>query len=434
MKKPSLLLITILIIGLTGCAVARPDKTENDINALVPPAAAADQFAPPAQTGPQATVRLQPASDQIELGTTTAIEIRLDNVTNLIAVDIELRFDPAILQVLDTDPNKPGVQIQPGDFLQANFVVTNDADNTTGVVRYVITQVGEAPANGNGLLASVPFLGIGPGSSNLNFSIVKLANADAQPIETVSQPGQVNVTQAGGGEPTETVTVIPITPLPTDTPAQPTPTFTPLPLATPTQPPILPTDTPVPPQPTLTPVPITATPVPPDIVCTPVPKGPTPDPNLCPPPPAPPPTTAPVAGTLGFCYQVQFGETIYSLAEKFGTSVQALNVVNDLYPPNMVYANMAIFIPTQLGNGPNFYQVQTGDTLDRISSVCRINARMIARINNLPPGVGLEPGQILEIPIPPYPPPARFTYPLGPVPVIPPPVAPFSAPYPPPHR
>lgn len=420
-----LLMITLLIFGLSGCAFSRPEGTENDIEveAFVPPAAAQTQ---------SVVVRLQPASDQIEIGTTTALEIRIDNVTNLTAVDVELKFDPATLQVLDTDPNKEGVQIQPGDFLQANFVVTNEADNNTGVIRYIITQLNVPPVSGSGLLASVPFLGVSPGSSNITFSIVKLASMDGQPIDSTNQPAQVAVTEVGSGQPTATFTVTAQPPPPTATPVpgEPTATFTPLPPDTqaPTETPVLPTVTPVTPQPTFTPVPVTPTMAPPQVECTPVPKGPTPDPNICPPTPVPVPTEAPVAGTLGKCYRVQHGETIYSIAQDNNISTQAINIVNDLYPPDMVYANLALFIPTQMGNGPNFYRVRAGDTLAGLSDLCRIDIRMMARINGLEQGADLVAGQIIEIPIPPYPPPAKFKYPLGPVPVIPPPIAPYSAP------
>jgi LysM repeat protein len=411
--------ICLLAFGLAGCELTRTDDSSGDIaqpvpSVVIPETAVVPQgeaeFAPPeAAQAANAIIRPQPPEQQINVGDTATVEIRLADVTNLVGADVELRFDPAILQVQDADPNANGVQIQPGDFLAANFVVTNNADNSTGIIRYALTQLAPTPpVSGEGLLFRVTFQGVAQGVSDLIFSTVQLANSDFQEIPTTSETGRVIVGQV----------TITLTPSPTVVGASPTP--------------VTPTPT-VPPGVTVTPGPTVETPTP---TASPIPTTtvviPTPPP---PPPPTPIPPLAnlpfdlPPGGTLGFCYRVQPGENIYSLAQKFGYPPQVINVVNDLHPPGHTYVHQVLFIPTQLGHGPNFYEIQTGDTLTSIADQCRLTAAVLAKANGIDENDLIGAGQILRIPIPPFPPPSRYPYPL---PIVPVPGPPGCCP--PPHR
>ena len=154
--------------------------------------------------------------------------------------------------------------------------------------------------------------------------------------------------------------------------------------------------------PTFTPVPTTLTPT---ATLTPI--------------PTPASIPAPSGATIGFCYRVLRGETIYSLAQRFDTSPYAINLANDLFPPNLVYTYQALFIPTELGRGPNVYIFAEGDTLDSIAEKCGLPASMIAGVNKPYSDIPFRAGDAVIIPIPPFPPPARFGYPTGPLPLVP---------------
>ena len=45
----------------------------------------------------------------------------------------------------------------------------------------------------------------------------------------------------------------------------------------------------------------------------------------------------PPGATMGQCYRVQPGDTLYSLAQHFGTDPQFISLANDLYPPGNIY-------------------------------------------------------------------------------------------------
>ncbi len=388
-------LIGMLAVLLTGCTLDRPAGTVDDIDAFVPPVAVAQANG--------AVIRLQPATQQLNLGDITAIEIRLDNVVGLVAADIQLQFNPGVLQAQDTDPNQDGIQVQPGDFLAADFVVANEVNNETGLAHYALTQVGSTPpVDGSGLLATITFRAIAEGNSQLAFTLNQLANGDGQDIPVNPQTGQVTVGQPTGEPPTVTFTPT-STPTPgTDTPT-PTPTFTPSPgedTPTPTFTPVQPTLTPtVSPTPTPAPLPPTSTPIP---LKTEIPPG----------------------ATLGHCYRVKEGDTLYSLGQQFGVNPHHINLANDLHPPGYIFVHQALFIPTEMGRGPNFYVVQAdGETLTSIAEQCHLPVSFLASVNGgLPENAILQAGHVLCIPIPPFPPPSRLPYPPpGPPRVMPPP-------------
>ena len=52
---------------------------------------------------------------------TIPVEVRVNDVTDLYAVDVKVAFDPSVLEVVDADPAKPGIQVQDGGFLVARL-------------------------------------------------------------------------------------------------------------------------------------------------------------------------------------------------------------------------------------------------------------------------------------------------------------------------
>jgi LysM repeat protein len=340
-------LSAILLLGLlTGCTRARP----------VPNRAVASQT--------QTVVWVAPAVRQIEVGQTTTVEVRIENVTGLWASDIELRFNTSVLQVQDADPGQTGVQIRPGNFPSPDLVATNMVDNANGIIRYALTQMApKEPVSGSGLLASITFQGTAVGNSDLTFSLINLADNQGQTIPATSQGGMITV--GGGGTPPATAT-------PTNTPVPGQPTNTPFP-----------TDTPVPGQPTPTPLTPTATPIP----------GLTPTATL--PCLTPTPTQPPMAGNR---YVVQRGDTLYSIARRYGVSVWHLAAYNRIYNMNLIYVGQVLIIP---GVGPapaDHYIVRHGDTLYSIARRYGLSVWQLASYNNISNPHRIYIGQVIRIP------------------------------------
>ncbi|NJN93441.1 MAG: hypothetical protein HC875_04795 [Anaerolineales bacterium] len=62
------------------------------------------------------------------------VEVLAENVTDLYGLELHLKYDPAVLEVQDSQTDQPGVQIEAGSLLPVNqgFVVANQADPLRG--------------------------------------------------------------------------------------------------------------------------------------------------------------------------------------------------------------------------------------------------------------------------------------------------------------
>ncbi len=140
--------------------------------------------------------------------------------------------------------------------------------------------------------------------------------------------------------------------------------------------------------------------------------APTATPTRTPTGPAPvtPVPTVPPGGT-GFPYVVQWGDTLYSIARRFGVTVDAIMRANGLTNPNYIRAGQVLIIPTlpPPPPGPVTYVVQPGDNLYRISLKFGVPIEAIIAVNRIVNPWYIRAGQLLIIPTggPPVPPPQR---------------------------
>lgn len=127
-----------------------------------------------------ATLRLVRAEDG------RALIVRVDDVRDLYAVDLAIRFDPTRWQAADADAQKGGVQIRPGEAPRPDFVAVNNVDNAHGTIRYIATQLGDGDAfNGSGTVATVLWQTAIAPDADVSVEAVTLVNRNAQAIEVV---------------------------------------------------------------------------------------------------------------------------------------------------------------------------------------------------------------------------------------------------------
>jgi LysM repeat protein len=114
------------------------------------------------------------------------------------------------------------------------------------------------------------------------------------------------------------------------------------------------------------------------------------------------PPVDPSLGTLGFCYVVRRGDTLSGIATQFGVPLHDLAYVNGVSPQYYVIAGQGLFVPVRAinPNGPNIYQVQPGDTMYSIAGLCGVSVGELARVNGTHPDAALSTGQIVSIPPP----------------------------------
>lgn len=150
----------------------------------------------------------------------------------------------------------------------------------------------------------------------------------------------------------------------------------------------------VPSMPTETPLLVLPTPTPP---LSPV-QPPTPVPV------APQPTPAPPAETV--THVVQPGETLFRIAMRYGTTVEAIVRANQLINPDFIVPGQRLVIPagSSAGGAPTggerIYIVQPGDNLFRIGLKFNMTWTVIAARNGITNPNAIFPGQRLIIPSP----------------------------------
>ena len=108
-------------------------------------------------------------------------------------------------------------------------------------------------------------------------------------------------------------------------------------------------------------------------------------------------------GTGATTYVVRPGDTLYSIARRFGTSYQALAAANGLHSPYTIYVGQKLVIPGSGAPAPtppsgNVYIVRPGDTLWSIAMRYGTTPWAIAAANGLANPNFIYPGQRLIIP------------------------------------
>jgi LysM repeat protein len=394
-------LIALLVLSVAACVRSRTASAMPSPIEDTAPAAGLTGKAETLQGG--TSVIIAPPAANVALGATTVVEVQVQNVQGLYGVDIRLSFDPAKVEVQDANPGIAGVQIEPGPFLDVTqgFVAQNSADNTAGRINYAMTLLNPAePRSGSGTLMRITFKGIAQGESAVAFLSALLSDRPGMQIPATTTNGTITVGPAG---PTPTYT-----PTPTHTPVPgvtrtPTPTRTPGP--TPTPGPTGPTCTYiVRPGDMLFSIArrfgTTASAIAARnglrninfifigqrLVI----------PNCTQPPPPPPPP--------GQCvtYVVRRGDTLSGIAARFGTTSFAIAARNGILNPHFIFVGQRLIVCRGVGGLPpvagRVYVVRPGDTLFSIALRYGVTIQAIMSANGLFNPNLVFVGQSLRIP------------------------------------
>ena len=116
-----------------------------------------------------------------------------------------------------------------------------------------------------------------------------------------------------------------------------------------------------------------------------------------PPPPPPPPPPNPIV------YIVQRGDTLYGLAYRFGTTVQAIAQWNHIVNPSRIYVGQRLMIYTTttvppVPPGCGTHIVRRGETLYSLARRYGTTVWTLAMINHLPNPNVIYAGQRLILP------------------------------------
>jgi hypothetical protein len=130
----------------------------------------------------------------VPVGGLVKVTLELEEVVDLWGADIQLNFDPDILEVVDADPATPGVQIHRGPFPdpESGLVAKDTADNQQGTVWYAVALKSPAePLNGDGTLCAITFRAKAAGTSALAHQSATLLDPQALELEVMTHDGSV---------------------------------------------------------------------------------------------------------------------------------------------------------------------------------------------------------------------------------------------------
>lgn len=104
-------------------------------------------------------------------------------------------------------------------------------------------------------------------------------------------------------------------------------------------------------------------------------------------------------------HRVKRGENLYQIARRYGTSVQAIASANGIRNPNYIYAGQRLVIPSHYGgggytggSGGSWYRVRRGDTLSSIAWRYGTTVYALQKANHLRNPNCIYAGQKLYIP------------------------------------
>jgi LysM repeat protein len=99
------------------------------------------------------------------------------------------------------------------------------------------------------------------------------------------------------------------------------------------------------------------------------------------------------------CYTVKSGDTLSKIARQFGTTVNALVALNGIAHPDRIAVGTTICVKAK-GSQPGgaYYTVKQGDTLYSIARKFGWTASFLAQVNSIPNPNEIYAGRVLWIP------------------------------------
>ncbi|MCX7670282.1 MAG: LysM peptidoglycan-binding domain-containing protein [Anaerolineae bacterium] len=112
----------------------------------------------------------------------------------------------------------------------------------------------------------------------------------------------------------------------------------------------------------------------------------------------------PAGGSGETIHVVERGETLARIAARYGVTVQQITELNGITNPNLIYTGQKLRIPaaapaaTAQPGATRTYTVRAGDTLVSIATKFGVTVQAIQQLNNLSSPDKIYTGQVLKIP------------------------------------
>ena len=150
---------------------------------------------------PPVTVVGSPNRVSLAPGETATVDITAVDVQELYAYEMYIDYNPAVVRVVDADGIAAnGVQVQLGDFVRPDLVITNRVDETGGRISVAVSQWNPTlPRSGTGTLFSVTFMALATGDAQIRTDVADsiLTDRDAERFDVTFQDAILDVLLGG---------------------------------------------------------------------------------------------------------------------------------------------------------------------------------------------------------------------------------------------
>jgi LysM repeat protein len=329
------LAVVLILSGCGGGQEADPTSTPEPSDPFTSPIVTFGEtptLAPEDEDAYPPSVYLNPSTVTLSVGETATLEVWAEGAGALQTIRLELSFAPDVVDIVDANPDQSGVQVATGDLMEPAQVTTNEVTvGETGRIVYEVRRGNEGNGEGNGAVASITVRGRAEGGAPLQFQQVTALDAAGTDLGIMPlSDGLITVMGEAGSA---------ATPEPAATAA----TEEPVPAAT---------------QETVAP---------------------------------------PTSATGGIYYVVQPGENLFRIGLKFGSSADAIASASNIADPSQVSAGTMVLVPTPPPQGTYGYYVQSQDTVYSIASRFGMTVEELATLNNLGASRTISLGQILVV-------------------------------------
>lgn len=96
-------------------------------------------------------------------------------------------------------------------------------------------------------------------------------------------------------------------------------------------------------------------------------------------------------------YIVQTGDTLSGIARRFGTTMEDLKAANAIADASRIIAGQVLLIPTEADKPDELYEVQPGDTLFSIAAQFNTSIGILQQLNALGGETGIDVGQRIAV-------------------------------------
>lgn len=144
----------------------------------------------------QSRITLSVENLELTVGQEINVDVVVENMPQVYGADVELTFNPEQLEVVDADESLPGVQLQAGDFIDAEqgFFLQNEVNNQAGIIDYALTLLNPAPpAEGNGVLATIAFRAKVDGQTKIDIQTSEFGTQTGEVIPLVLNGIEIGV-------------------------------------------------------------------------------------------------------------------------------------------------------------------------------------------------------------------------------------------------